>query len=281
MHYVSMWESGREGFENGKSIMIEETDKMYDSLYASVYNALWHPHDQLEFERVSIQDIALAELPKASVKILDLCCGVSPHACWFKNLGVEFSGIDISTDMLEKARNDCPSASFQKGDIISASVYAPKSYSHLLLLGFAIYQFPNSKMIFDNAYIWTQPGGYFIVHLVEPDKFDPLLNLASPFAAFSLQKYSLERQTKSEIYFNKFKYSGNFLKKKNEDDAIYSEVFTFFDGDVKYREQKHKWTMPSLDRMIEIGKSAGFRVKEKVHLVSCSREYQYLVYFTK
>jgi len=42
--------------------------------------------------------------------------------------------------------------------------------------------------------MWTNPGGFFIVHLVEPDKYDPLLDLASPFAAFSLQKYSYDRQ---------------------------------------------------------------------------------------
>jgi hypothetical protein len=124
------------------------------------------------------------------------------------------------------------------------------------------------------------------VYLVEPDKYDPLLNLASPFTAFSLQKYSLERQTKSEIYFDRFKYSGELKKKKNEDDAKFTEILTYFDpsqspSHVKYREQIHHWTMPSLDRMVDIIKSSGFRLKEKIDLVSSGKEYQYLVYFTK
>ena len=279
MYYVSLWESGREGFED-TSITLEEPEKIYDSLYASIYKDLWHP--QLNYEEVSINDIALAEQTISTVKVLDMCCGVAPHACWFKNLGVEYTGVDISSDMLEKARKECPSAKFQKGDITTASLFSPKSFSHTLLLGFSIYEFQNSKMIFDNAYLWTQPGGFLIVHLVEPDKYDPLLDLASPFAAFSIQKYSLERQTKSEIYFNKFKYTGNFRKKKNNDETTFEEVMTFYDPkDVKYREQIHRWTMPSLDRMIEIAKTSGFRLKEKVHLVSASKEYQYLVYFTK
>jgi ubiquinone/menaquinone biosynthesis C-methylase UbiE len=276
-----MWASAREGFEDS-SITLEEPEKYNDSLYASIYKALWHPPDKLQFEEVSMQDIALADQTISTVKVLDMCCGVAPHACWFKNLGVDYTGVDISSDMLEKARKDCPSAKFQKGDVSNASLFSPKTFSHTLLLGFSIYQFQNSKMIFDNAYLWTQPGGFFIVHLVEPDKYDPLLDLASPFAAFSLQKYSLERQTKSEIYFNKFKYTGNFRKKKNEDDATFEEVITFYDPkDLKYREQIQRWTMPSLDRMIEIAKTSGFRMKDKVHLVSCSKEYQYLVYFTK
>jgi hypothetical protein len=39
--------------------------------------------------------------------------------------------------------------------------------------------------------------------------------------------------------------------------------------------------MPSMERMIDIIKSSGFKLKEKIHLVSVGKEYQYLVLFTK
>jgi ubiquinone/menaquinone biosynthesis C-methylase UbiE len=286
MYSVSLWTSSREGFEDGTSVMLEEPEKYNDALYASIYKSLWHSQDKLQYEEVSMQDIIFAEWPVATVKVLDLACGVAPHACWFKNLGVEYTGVDTSADMLEQARKDCPASKFQKGDITSASLFAPKTYSHTCLFGFAIYCFPNSKAVFDNAYLWTQPGGFMVVHMVEPDKYDPILDLSTPFAAFSLQKYSFERQTKSEIFFDQFKYTGTFHKKKNEDDATFDEVLTFYDaasspGKVKYREQKQHWTMPSIERLTEIAKTSGWRFKEKVHLVSCSKEYQYLVYFTK
>jgi len=286
MYSVSIWSSSREGFEAGESIMLEDPEKYYDALYASIYKALWHSYQKLEYEEVSMQDIALAEWPKANVKVLDLCCGVAPHACWFKNMGVDYTGIDTSVPMIEQARKDCPSAKFQKGDAAQATLFSPKSCSHTLLLGFSAYMFPNVKVISDNAYMWTQPGGFFVVHLVEPDKYDPLLDLASPFSAFSLQKYSYDRQTKSDVFFDDFKYTGTFNKKKNEEDATFDEVLTYYNtelspGHIKYREQKQRWTMPSLDAIIETIKSSGFRLKEKVHLVSCGKEYQYLVYFTK
>ena len=68
----------------------------------------------------------------------------------------------------------------------------------------------------------------------------------------------------------------------NEEEATFSEMFTFFNpGDIKYREQVHKWNMPSLESMIEIMKSAGFRVSEKIDLVSVGKEYQYLFLLTK
>ena len=124
-----------------------------------------------------------------------------------------------------------------------------------------------------------------MVHLVDPDKFDPILDLASPFAAFSLQKYVYERQTESNIFFDKFKYVSRFNKKKDEDKAIFSEMFTYYDksdnGGNKYRENKHHWNMPSKERMIDIYKSSGFRHVDSVDLVRCGKEYQYLCYFTK
>ena len=72
MYSVSLWESGREGFEDG------ETVEPYDSFYAEIYNILWHPKEKVDFEQVSIQDIALAGEPIATIKILDMACGTSP-----------------------------------------------------------------------------------------------------------------------------------------------------------------------------------------------------------
>lgn len=278
MYYVSLWDRGREGF-SGKTDTVSD---FYDSVYAEVYNALWHSSKTVnEFEQVTIQEALLAGKQKNSLKILDIACGTGFHACLFKKLGVDYTGLDLSEAMLSQARKACPNQKFQKGDATVATTYGQKSFSGALLLGFAIYEL-NPKIVLDNAFAWIEPGGSMLVHVVDPDKFDPLLDLASPFAAFSLQKYSYERQTKSEIYFDDFKYTGEFRKKMNEEEATFSEMFTFFNpADVKYREQVHKWNMPSLESMIEIMKSAGFRVSEKIDLVSVGKEYQYLFLLTK
>lgn len=285
LYSVTLWTSSVEDFENQSGDTFERPEEIYDDTYASIYNLLWHSNEKLQYEQVSMQDIALAEWPKSAVRVLDMCCGTAPHACWFKNLGVDYIGVDISDAMLNKAKNDCPTAKFQKGDVMQAHMFPQKSMSHAMLMNFSIYMFPNPKVIADNTYQWLQPGGYFIVHMVDPDKYDPVLDLASPFAAFSLQKYSLDRQTDSTIYFDKFKYVGRLNKKKDEDDAEYSETFTYYDksdnSGKKYRENKHKWIMPSKERLIDLFKTSGFRHAETVDLVRTGKEYQYLVYFTK
>lgn len=284
MYGVTTWYSSIEGFEDGKSVALHDAE-IYDDTYASIYDVLWNSNEKLKYEEVSLQDIALADWPTSAVRILDMCCGTAPHACWFKNLGVEYVGVDVSDAMIKKARDGCPAAKFQKGDVTNAHLFPQKSVSHAVLLGFSVYMFENAKVLSDNAYQWLQPGGWFVVHMVDPDKFDPLHEVASPFAAFSLQKYSLDRVVDSNVYFDKFKYLGRLSKKKDEDNATYDETFTYYDkeanGGVKYRENKLQLTMPSKERLINIIQTSGFRHKETVDLVRCGKEYQYIVYFSK
>jgi len=277
MYAVSLWSSTREGFT---ADIILEDHEIYDTEYSKIYKALWlSSKEVLDFEQVSLQEM-LADETRSEVKILDMCCGIAQHSCFFKSLNVDYTGVDISEPMLAEARRRCPNT-YKRGDITDASIFTPKTFSHALLFGFSIYQFPNAKLATDNAFLWLKPGGKLVVHLVEPDKYDPLLELASPFAAFSLQKYSTDRQTKSDVYFDEFKYSGNFKKKKNEENAEYHETLTRYSGTPKYRENIHHWYMPELNSMIETIKTSGFRMTEKVDLVKVGREYQYLVFFEK
>lgn len=285
LYSVTTWMSSIENFENEEGVTYESPEEIYDSVYAAIYNLLWHSNEKLQFEQVSMQDISLADWPVSDVRVLDMCCGTAPHACWFKNLGVDYVGVDVSDAMLQKARKECPSAKFQKGDVTQVSLFPQKSLSHCILMNFSVYQFENPKVLSDNAYQWIQPGGFFIVHLVDPDNYDPIHDLASPFAAFSLQKYSLDRQTDSQVYFDKFKYNGKLIKKKDEDSAEYNEIFTYYDksenGGKKYRENKNRWIMPSKERMIDIFKTSGFTFVEAVPMLNVGKEYQYICYFTK
>jgi 2-iminoacetate synthase ThiH len=49
----------------------------------------------------------------------------------------------------------------------------------------------------------------------------------------------------------------------------------------KYRENKHHWNMPSVERLINIITTSGFRLIEKHDLVRVGKEYQYLCFFSK
>lgn len=286
LYSTSLW-GLTEGFadKDGSTIILKDPEEYYDDFYASFYDSLFHTPELLSYERASIRELALDGHDKRELRFLDLCCGTAPHACWFRESDIAYVGIDSSEGMLERARQNCPAAEFIKGDARQPSAFPPKSFSHILLLQNSVYQFQNPKMLADNASYWLQPNGICIVHMVHPNKFDPVLELASPFAAFSLQKYSPSRVVDSDIYFDRFRYQGSFLKKEEEDAAQWKETITFYDPEenrgVKYREQTHSLTMPSMERLIDIFRGSGFKVKEVVDLIQCGKEYQYLVYFEK
>ena len=82
MYSITLWCSSIEGFENEHSETFEDPEEIYDDVYASIYDALWNSRERIKYEEVAIQEMALAERPKSSVKVLDLCCGTAPHACF-------------------------------------------------------------------------------------------------------------------------------------------------------------------------------------------------------
>jgi ubiquinone/menaquinone biosynthesis C-methylase UbiE len=268
-----------------KSRVLEDPSDIYDDYYAKVYDQLFTTPERMSFEKNAIEEYALSAWPQAEVKVLDACCGTSPHSEWMCKKGVDIVGIDTSEAMLQKARDRCSSARFYRGDITRAETFAPKSFSHALLLYFAIYQFQNQKLVFDHIYSWLKPGGVLVVHLVDPEKFDPILDAASPFMMFSLQRYSKERILDSAITFDQFKYKSRFIKNRKTEDATFEEVLTFdnpqLNDGLKYREHKHRLHMPSVDDMLELIKSSGFTRHEMLDMTPAGYEYQYILLFTK
>jgi ubiquinone/menaquinone biosynthesis C-methylase UbiE len=270
---------------NDKTITFEDPSDIYDDFYAKIYDQLFSTPERVSFEKTMIEANALAAWPIAETKVLDACCGTSPHSEWLCKTEVDIVGVDISESMLKKAREKCSRARFYRGDVSRTETFPPKTFSHALLLYFSIYQFQNPKLVFDNLYTWMKPGGVLVVHLVNPDKFDPILDAASPFVAFSLQKYSKERVMDSEISFDQFNYKSRFIKDKEKEGATFEEIVTYQDPSKnegnKYRENKHRMFMPSLDAMMDIIASSGFSRHEMVDMVTAGFEYQYLMFFTK
>jgi len=262
------------------SVTYEDSVDIYDDFYAKIYDKLFSTPERISFEKTNIEQYALAGFPASETKLLDMCCGTSPHSEWLCKTDIDLVGVDTSEAMLKKARIHCPRARFYRGDVTRAEAFPPKTFSHAMLLYFSVYQFRNPKLVFDNLYAWMKPGGVIVVHLVNPDKFDPILDAASPFAMFSLQKYSKERVLDSEVVFDQFSYKSRFVKERDE--ATFEETITFNEpNEHKYREHKHRLYMPSVEAMLDIVQSSGFSRHEMVDMTPAGYEYQYLVFFTK
>lgn len=262
--------------ENFESSIQLEDDQLWDEFYADVYDQLFMVPEKVKFEVGVIERDALSKYPASKISILDIGCGTGEYASYLKH---PYTGIDLSPDMIKHARSKNPEAKFVVGDITNAQHYPPNTFSHILCMTFTIYQFENNKRILHNCYNWLKPGGFLILHLVDPDDFDPVLEASSPFPAFSLQKYSNKRITESEVDFDNFNYRAKFIKKHHSDDAIFEEYFTF--KDKKIRQHRHNMHMPPKQKILDNAKTAGFILDDIVDMTPAQYEYQYIAILKK
>jgi hypothetical protein len=126
---------------------------------------------------------------------------------------------------------------------------------------------------------WLMPGGTLIVHLVNRDKFDPILPPGNPLYIVSPQKYSKERITKTKITFNSFLYNSNFNLNTDESIATFDEKFKFNDGRV--RKQQQKMYMEDMATIVNLAQEAGFIIMGQIDMLKCAYNNQYLYIFEK
>ena len=181
--------------------------------------------------------------------------------------------MDLSPGMVGQAKKNYPNLKFKQGSALEFMLYPADSFTHVLCLYFTIYYIKNKKQFLTNCYDWLKPGGYLVLHLVNRNKFDPILNSADPLQVVSAQKYAKKRITNSLIKFKDFQYRGDF--KLDKDIATFEEIFK--DDKTKHiRQNIHKMYMPTQRYILSIAKELGFILKGKIDLVPVQYEYQYL-----
>ncbi len=274
--------------ENQGVIRWLPNDELYDSFYASIY-------DQLSQGAVRNQaevGLMLHEWTKRgqdfkTFKILDAGCGTGVSAAAFAKMGVKkVVGIDKSPAMLTYARDHLltqttltpeqkQAIEWREADLLNPSAAQGGEFTHAVLQYFTVYYFTDKETLFRNLFFWVAPGGRLAIHVVNKHKFDPMLESASPWLGFSLQKYAKDRVTHSEVSFNKFTYSADF--DLHDPAAEFREVFRFKDG--KIRRQRHTFKMEDMNTIVGMAKAAGWEYVGYTDLTPVGFEYAYHLHF--
>jgi SAM-dependent methyltransferase len=181
--------------------------------------------------------------------------------------------------MIQKAKENFPGKDFSVGNALDSTQFNHNVFTHILCLYFTIYYFPDKKQFFDNCMDWLMPGGYLIVHLVDREKFDPILPPGNPLYIVSPQKYAKERITTTKVTFNDFVYNSDFKFDKSANIATFDEKFKFNNGNV--RKQEQKLYMEDTQDILTIAQQSGFILQGKIDLVSCAYDSQYLYILVK
>ena len=133
---------------------------------------------------------------------------------------------------------------------------------------------------FYNCINWLMPGGYLIVHLVDRNKFDPILPPGNPLLYVSPQRYAKERITSTKVKFTDFSYSADFKLDDKNDKALFVEKFKN-DSNGKVRKNEHTLYMEDTQQIVDMAQGVGFILESKIDLLQCQYEYQYLYMFVK
>jgi SAM-dependent methyltransferase len=275
---LSKWlRISKEGFKStsSKEFIINKKNDVFDDFYVSVYDDLMHNYGKNSFE---IGEITEIEKPTDKSTLLDVGSGTGHHVAAFSQKGIKATGVDISKAMVDKAKENYPDSEFIQGDVMDTMLFTSNTFSHITCLYFTIYYFEDKRRFFSNCMEWLMPGGFLILHLVDREKFDPIIPAAKPIYVVSPQKYADKRITNSVVKFDKFDYKCNF--DLNGDVATISETFKDKEND-SVRQNEHKLYMEPQKVILSMAKEAGFILHSKVDMISCQYENQYLYILQK
>lgn len=267
----------KEGFEQRDQFLIKSGSDIYDDFYADIYDYLVFNNFKDDYE---IGYIINSASPSSKSKILDIGSGTGHHVASLGAKGFDVLGIDISPSMVKKAKENFPDYKFEVGNALNNGTFESNSFTHILCMYFTIYYFEDKTQFFNNCFKWLMPGGYLIVHLVDRDKFDPILPPGNPLLYVSPQRYAKERITSTKVKFTDFSYSADFQLDSQNDKAMFVEKFKN-DSDGKVRKNEHIMYMPDAQEIVDIAQGCGFIVESKADLLQCQYEYQYLYVFIK
>ena len=267
----------KEGFEQNESFLIKTNEELYDNFYADIYDELVFNNLKDDYEVGEI--INKTGITSQSI-ILDIGSGTGHHVAKLNEQGFKASGVDKSTDMINKSKENFPNYKFTKGDVIDPNLYTNNSLTHILCLYFTIYYMKDKNKFFKNCMDWLMPGGYLVLHLVDRNNFDPILPPGNPFLLVSPQRYAKERITQTKLIFNGMEYISNFSLDNNKNVAIFEEKFKNNETG-KVRKNEHRLYMDSDTDILTMAQDAGFYVQGKIDLLAIAYEYQYLYILIK
>ena len=272
----SAFTTTKEGYEQNDKFLFKKGPDVYDNFYATIYDYLVFNNLKDDYE---VTQIVNKTTPTSSSVILDVGSGTGHHVAKLAEKDLSVAGIDISPSMVEQAKKNYPNYDFQLGNVLDVNQYKNNTFTHILCLYFTIYYFDNKELFFNNCMEWLMPGGYLILHLVDREKFDPILPPGNPLYVVSQQKYAKERITNTKITFNDFVYTSNFKLEKEKNIAVFDEKFAFNNG--KVRKQEQILYMEDSQEILTKAADAGFIVQGKIDLVQCAYENQYIYILVK
>ena len=158
-----------EGFEQNDKYIFKNNNDCFDDFYISMYNTIYNTYKQFPIE---LEHIIKSTMPTNNSVILDLCSRTGLFVNELNKYNYNAHGLENCNNMIEFSNNNYPKNNIIKGTITDPMTFNINSFTHIICNNFNIYRFKDKGLMFRHCYYWLKPNGYFIVHLIDPYKFD-------------------------------------------------------------------------------------------------------------
>ena len=273
MTYLQNNTSVYEGFGQKEKFVMKENEEADDSFYAKLYDDIMGNETKNNYEIDEI--IRLTNVDKNS-NIMVSGSRTGEHVDIIKSKGInDVFGIDKSDVFVKKSKEKYPNNDYRKGNIEESMIVSNNTLSHVVCLDMSIYLIKDKRNVFQNIYSWLKPGGYLLLHIVDRDNFDTILDVSNPIIFFSPQKYAKERITTSHVKFKGLDYVADYQPDNKNNKAYFIEKFT----DKKtnnVRKHRHTLYIPTQKQVLQFALDVGFEIKDKIDLVDIDHQYQYI-----
>jgi SAM-dependent methyltransferase len=246
-----------EGFSQNEKYVVKRNGDIYDSFYIGIYDHLNKTKSRSRYEMHQI--IETTQPDKENSIILDIGCGTGCIVNELTLSGYRAFGVDKSAAMVDISKRKYPNTKIKHGNAEDSMEFERETFTHILCLNKTIYEFPDKVAFFRNCYHWLIPGGYLIVHMVNPAKFNPVTPAGIPSMIDNPQKYTKDRITDTVIDFMDFKYKSTYDFTNLQPNGIVRHTETFTDkqsGNI--RENEHIIKMDTEKSILEAARMCQF-----------------------
>lgn len=267
-----------------------DISEIYDQFYTSVYSSMITPYKALlcTFE---VEDFLKNVSDTKEKSLLDIGCGTGHHLAEFRKAGFHVTGLDQSSSMLEESRKVLsatekgqPNAStfrLVQGDMQTGAIFPVAKFDFCTCYYFSFYFAENPSQLVNNVHKWLKPtnSSIWAIHLVHPEKFDPIIDVANPFVGFSLKRYI--QKNVSKVYFKDMFYQSEFDYNKKDGVAKFYEKFVLPKQSMVRNQVQTLHMLPLEDVVKVVCENKKFTLKKITDLQSHGYEYQYIYYFQR
>lgn len=267
-----------EGFSQNEKFLVKYNNHIYDDFYVENYDDINETKKRLRIELVTIVETTNAD--EENSVFLDIGSGTGFAVKELEDLGYNAFGVDQSETMISYSEKKYPNSNYKCGDVKEPMLFERNSFTHVLCLYYTIYQFKDKNTFFSNCYYWLQPGGYLIIHLVDPDKFDMAIPSSKNIIFGSPKIIGDERNKDSIVDFTNFTYKSSWKKSIGKDVILTETIKNKNNNNIRQNEQT--LYMEKIQDILSLAVNNGFTVKSVINIKSSTMDSnQYLYFFER